>query len=328
MRSRRRAAGRSCLPLDVSDAEAVEAAASAAEEAFGPIDVWVNDAMVTVYAEFLDIEPDEFRRATDVTYHGMVWGTRSALKRMLPRDRGTIVQVCSAMSYRGIPLQSPYCGAKAACKNFTESILTELVHKESKVQRPDGDASRREHDPVHLGSHEAAEADDARSADLPARGRRGGDPLDRLQQSPSDLRRHSDRPERPRRARRAVAARHLPRQDRLSAPSRPTSRSTRAGTTTSSSRSTRTAERTDRSTISRTITRRRHGSPATAGPSAGRSQEQQRSSGRRHYNDVRPLARGALAGAAGATGWALVGAAPAKARSQRRTPTCGSPDAY
>ncbi len=122
------------LPLDVSVAEAVDAAASSAEEAFGPIDIWVNDAMVTVYAEFMDIEPDEFRRATDVTYHGMVWGTRAALKRMLPRDRGTIVQVCSAMSYRGIPLQSPYCGAKAACKNFTESILTELVHKKSNVK--------------------------------------------------------------------------------------------------------------------------------------------------------------------------------------------------
>ena len=124
------------LPLDVSDADAVEEAASATEDAFGPIDVWVNDAMVTVYAEFLDIEPEEFRRATEVTYHGMVWGTRSALKRMLPRDRGSIVQVCSAMSYRGIPLQSPYCGAKAACKNFTESILTELVHKGSNVRVP------------------------------------------------------------------------------------------------------------------------------------------------------------------------------------------------
>jgi short-subunit dehydrogenase len=90
--------------------------------------------MVTVYAEFLDIEPDEFRRATDVTYHGMVWGTQAALKRMLPRDRGSIVQVCSAMSYRGIPLQSPYCGAKHACKGFTESIITELRHKKSHVR--------------------------------------------------------------------------------------------------------------------------------------------------------------------------------------------------
>jgi NAD(P)-dependent dehydrogenase (short-subunit alcohol dehydrogenase family) len=122
------------LPTDVSDHDQVEAAAESAEDALGPIDVWVNNAMVTVYAEFLDIEPKEFRRATDVTYHGMVWGTRSALKRMLPRDSGSIVQVCSAMSYRGIPLQSPYCGAKAACKNFTESLITELRHHKSKVR--------------------------------------------------------------------------------------------------------------------------------------------------------------------------------------------------
>src|SRR5947208_8476856 len=122
------------LPIDVSDHAQVEAAAASVEEAFGPIDVWVNDAMVTVYAEFLDIEPDEFRRATEVSYLGMVWGTRAALKRMVERDRGSIVQVCSAMSYRGIPLQSPYCGAKHACKGFTESVITELLHKKSKVQ--------------------------------------------------------------------------------------------------------------------------------------------------------------------------------------------------
>jgi NAD(P)-dependent dehydrogenase (short-subunit alcohol dehydrogenase family) len=122
------------LPLDVSDHDAVEAAAGSVEDAFGPIDIWVNDAMVTVYAEFLDIEPEEFKRATEVTYLGMVWGTRAALKRMVPRDRGSIVQVCSAMSYRGIPLQSPYCGAKAACKGFTESVLTELIHHKSKVR--------------------------------------------------------------------------------------------------------------------------------------------------------------------------------------------------
>jgi len=122
------------LPVDVAQPDKVEAAAAAVEDTWGEIDVWVNDAMVTVYAEFLDIEPDEFRRATDVTYHGMVWGTRAALKRMLPRDRGAIVQVCSAMSYRGIPLQTPYCGAKHACKGFTESIITELLHKKSNVR--------------------------------------------------------------------------------------------------------------------------------------------------------------------------------------------------
>lgn len=122
------------LPLDVADADAVEQAAATVEQTFGPIDVWVNDAMVTVYAEFLDIEPDEWRRSTDVTYHGMVWGTQAALRRMLPRDRGAIVQVCSAMSYRGIPLQSPYSGAKAACKNFTESVRSELIGKGSEVR--------------------------------------------------------------------------------------------------------------------------------------------------------------------------------------------------
>ncbi len=122
------------LPVDVADPDQVEAAASSVVDAFGSIDVWVNDAMVTVYAEFLDIEPAEFRRATEVSYLGMVWGTRSALKRMVPRDRGSIVQVCSAMSYRGIPLQSPYCGAKHACKGFTESIITELLHRKSAVR--------------------------------------------------------------------------------------------------------------------------------------------------------------------------------------------------
>ena len=122
------------LPLDVADPERLEKAAAAVEEEFGPIDVWVNNAMVTVYAEFLDIEPEEFRRATEVSYLGMVWGTRAALERMLPRDRGSIVQVCSAMSYRGIPLQSPYCGAKHACKGFTESVITELRHRRSRVR--------------------------------------------------------------------------------------------------------------------------------------------------------------------------------------------------
>jgi len=121
------------LPCDVADPAAVDAAASAVEEAFGPIDVWVNDAMVTVYAEFTDIEPEEFERASHVTYFGTVWGTRAALKRMLPRDRGSIVQVSSALAYRGIPLQSAYCGAKHAIKGFTESVITELLHNGSNV---------------------------------------------------------------------------------------------------------------------------------------------------------------------------------------------------
>jgi NAD(P)-dependent dehydrogenase (short-subunit alcohol dehydrogenase family) len=121
------------VPTDVADPDAVEAAAAAVEEQLGPIDVWVNDAMTTVFAWFEDVEPDEFRRANDVTYLGAVWGTRSALRRMVPRDRGTVMQVGSALAYRGIPLQAPYCGAKHAMKGFTESIRTELRAKGSNV---------------------------------------------------------------------------------------------------------------------------------------------------------------------------------------------------
>ncbi|HET8528491.1 MAG TPA: SDR family oxidoreductase [Gaiellaceae bacterium] len=124
------------LPTDVSEYDAVEAAAAATEDVFGEIDIWINDAMTTVFAFFEDIEPDEFRRATEVTYLGAVWGTKVALKRMLPRDRGTIVQVGSAMAYRGIPLQSPYCGAKHAMKGFWESVRTELKHKGANIHMP------------------------------------------------------------------------------------------------------------------------------------------------------------------------------------------------
>ena len=122
-----------CLPTDVADPDRVEAAASAVEEGLGEIDIWINCAMVTIYAEFLDIDPEEFKRATEVTYLGTVYGTRAALQRMVARDRGTIVQVGSAMAYRSIPLQSPYCGAKHAIKGLTESLLTELRHQGSNV---------------------------------------------------------------------------------------------------------------------------------------------------------------------------------------------------
>ena len=122
------------LPCDVAHWDAIESAATAVEEAFGPIDVWVNNAMTTVFAPFKDIEPDEFKRATEVTYLGTVWGTKAALKRMQPRDRGTVVIVGSALAYRGIPLQSPYCGAKHAIKGFFESVRTELMHDGSNVR--------------------------------------------------------------------------------------------------------------------------------------------------------------------------------------------------
>jgi NAD(P)-dependent dehydrogenase (short-subunit alcohol dehydrogenase family) len=121
------------VPTDVADHERVEAAAALVEETLGPIDVWVNNAMVTIFAPFDEITPEEYKRATDVTYLGTVWGTQVALSRMLPRNSGVITQVGSAMAYRGIPLQSPYCGAKHAIKGFTESIRTELIHKGSDV---------------------------------------------------------------------------------------------------------------------------------------------------------------------------------------------------
>jgi NAD(P)-dependent dehydrogenase (short-subunit alcohol dehydrogenase family) len=121
------------LPTDVADPEAVEAAAAAAEADLGEIDVWINNAMTTVFAFFEDIEPEEFRRAIEVTFLGTVWGTRAALRRMVPRDRGTIVHVGSALAYRGIPLQSAYCASKHAQKGFFESVRTELLHNGSNV---------------------------------------------------------------------------------------------------------------------------------------------------------------------------------------------------
>lgn len=121
------------IPTDVADHEQVEAAAARVEEEFGPIDIWVNDAMTTVFAPFKEISAQDYKRATEVTYLGTVYGTMAALKRMLPRNRGTVVQVGSALAYRAIPLQAPYCGAKHAIRGFTDSIRTELIHDKSKV---------------------------------------------------------------------------------------------------------------------------------------------------------------------------------------------------
>jgi NAD(P)-dependent dehydrogenase (short-subunit alcohol dehydrogenase family) len=118
---------------DTADPQQVEAAADAAEDAFGPIDIWINCAFTGVFAPFDDIPPDEFKRVTEVTYLGFVNGTRTALGRMLPRDHGTIVQVGSALGERAIPLQSAYCGAKHAVNGFTSSVRVELLHRHSGV---------------------------------------------------------------------------------------------------------------------------------------------------------------------------------------------------
>lgn len=121
------------LPTDVADADAVEAAAEAVEQTFGPIDIWINNAMASVFSPISKMLPEEYRRVTEVTYLGQVYGTLSALARMRTRQRGTIVLVGSALAYRGIPLQSAYCGAKHAVQGFFDSLRAELLHEKSPI---------------------------------------------------------------------------------------------------------------------------------------------------------------------------------------------------
>lgn len=123
-----------CCPADVADAEAVEAAAGAVENAFGPIDIWVNNAMVSVFSPVKEMEASDYKRVTEVLYLGFVHGTLAALRRMLPRDRGTIIQIGSALAYRSIPLQSAYCACKHAINGFTDSLRCELAHDNSNVK--------------------------------------------------------------------------------------------------------------------------------------------------------------------------------------------------
>ena len=122
------------VPTDVSRPEEVDAAAGRVEAELGPIDVWVNDAMTTVFAPSWDVSPEDFRRAVEVTFLGQVWGTQAALRRMRPRDRGTIVNVGSALAFIGIPLQSAYCASKFACRGYFESVRAELIHEGSHVR--------------------------------------------------------------------------------------------------------------------------------------------------------------------------------------------------
>jgi NAD(P)-dependent dehydrogenase (short-subunit alcohol dehydrogenase family) len=120
--------------VDVADADQVEAAAGQIERELGEIDIWINNAMASVFSPIQEMTPEEFRRVTEVTYLGCVHGTLAALKRMVPRNRGTIVQIGSALSYRAIPLQSAYCAAKHAMRGFTDSLRCELLHQKSNVR--------------------------------------------------------------------------------------------------------------------------------------------------------------------------------------------------
>lgn len=122
------------LPLDVADANAIDKAAESVEREFGPINIWVNNAMASVFSPVKKMKAEEYKRVTEVTYLGVVYGTQAALRRMLPRNRGMIVQVGSALAYRSIPLQSAYCAAKHAIAGFTDSLRCELIHDKSNVQ--------------------------------------------------------------------------------------------------------------------------------------------------------------------------------------------------
>ena len=122
------------IPTDVAEFEQVDRAASRVEEELGPIDVWVNDAMTTVFAPSWEVKPADFQRAIEVTFLGQVWGTMAALSRMRPRDRGSIVNVGSALAFIGIPLQAAYCSSKFACRGFFESARAELIHERSHVR--------------------------------------------------------------------------------------------------------------------------------------------------------------------------------------------------
>ena len=224
------------LQLDVADADAVEAAAERVEQELGPIDVWVNDAMASVFSPVKEMTAEEFRRVTEVTYLGYVYGTLSALRRMLPRDRGVIVQVGSALAYRGIPLQSAYCAAKHAIQGFCDSLRTELIHDGSRVQVTMVQMPALNTPQFGWVKSRLPREGAAGAPHLPAGSGGGRDPLRRGPSAPRDVGRladgQGDRGQQdPPRLRRP-----LPRQSRLSSRSRPASPWTRTGGTTCGSR--------------------------------------------------------------------------------------------
>jgi NAD(P)-dependent dehydrogenase (short-subunit alcohol dehydrogenase family) len=162
------------IALDVADYKAMQQAAQQVQQTLGPIDVWVNNAMTSVFARFEDMSLEEFQRVNDVTYMGYVHGTKAALRCMRDQDRGVIVQVGSALAYRGIPLQSAYCGAKHAIQGVTESLRCELLHDRSDIHVTMVQITGGEHPAVRLGVVAAAAPIAAGAADLSAGGRRRG----------------------------------------------------------------------------------------------------------------------------------------------------------
>ena len=253
------------IPTDVADPGAVQRAAEQAEAELGEIDVWVNVAFTGSLAFSWDTSDEEFRRMTEVTYYGQVYGTQAALRHMRPRDRGVIINVGSALAYRSIPLQSAYCGAKHAVVGYTQSVVTELASEKSNVRLCTVQLPGPEHPAVQLEPQQDGRPPDAGRADLPAGTAREGDRLPRRAPAPQHVGRHLHRLHHPRRADRTEAARPLPRPDRREvAAERP--RTCRGGARTCSSprTPTPTVAHTAPSTIRRTHGTRGCGPRCTA----------------------------------------------------------------
>ena len=174
------------VPGDVSRFADLEAAADAAEREFGPIDLWINNAMVSMYSPFTRMTTEEFQHIVEVTFLGTVHGTRVALQRMIPADRGVIIQVGSALAFRSIPLQSAYCASKHAIQGFTESIRSELIHDRSSVRVSGRQHARAEHHAVCLDEEQDASRGASDRHDLPAGGCRRCHPVCRRARATGD----------------------------------------------------------------------------------------------------------------------------------------------
>jgi hypothetical protein len=165
------------LPFDVADANAIEKAAAAVEQEFGPIDIWINNAMASFFSPVKEMQPEEYKRVTEVTYLGVVYGTLAALKRMLPRNRGTIVQVGSALAYRSIPLQAAYCAAKHAIARIHRFPPLRTDPRQEQRAGHDGPDARFEHATIRLGEKPAQARGATCPTNFPTGGRREGDLL-------------------------------------------------------------------------------------------------------------------------------------------------------
>ena len=203
------------IPTDVADSDAVEAAAARVEEGLGPIDVWVNVAMATVFSPVSKLTAAEVRRATEVTYLGQVYGMMAALRRMTPRNRGSIVNVGSALAYRSVPLQSVYCGAKFAIRGFTEFAAIGNLARQARDHDQHGGSARRQHAAILLGTQQDRPKSAADTTDLSTGGSRARNLLRGVSPAPANVDRVSHGESDPRQPYRARIVGPLSRERRL-----------------------------------------------------------------------------------------------------------------